>query len=123
MEELERQHRIESMHRKIKEVVGRKKVARGSVIKNREGVIVMEIDEVLKRWEEHVRDLFEDNRGERPRPHMPMNGPDLLDEEIISVIKSFKKGKSPGNDEVTIEMILASGDFGIRKIVELAKRI
>ena len=52
-----------------------------------------------------------------------MTGPDLLDEEIISVIKKFKNRKSPGNDEVTIEMILASGDFGIKKIVELAKKI
>ena len=102
VEELERQHKVERMHRNIKEVAGRKRMARGNVIKNRDGVIVMEIDEVLKRWEEYVKDLFEDNRGEKPRLHIPMNGPDLLDEEIISVIKNFKKGKSPGNDEVTI---------------------
>ena len=48
VEELERQHKIESMHRKIKEVVGKKRMARGNVIKNKEGVIVMEIDDVLK---------------------------------------------------------------------------
>ena len=123
VEELERQHKIESMHRKIKEVTGRKRLARGNVIKNKEGVIVMEIEEVLKRWEEYVKDLFDDNRGEKPRLRIPMNGPDLLNEEVISVIKSFKKGKSPGNDEVTIEMILASGEFGMRKIAELARRI
>ena len=52
-----------------------------------------------------------------------MNGPDLFEEEIINVIKKFKKGKSPGNDEVTIEIILASGDFGIKKIVEMANKI
>ena len=72
VEELERQNKIESMHRKIKEVVGKKRLARGNVIKNREGLVVMEIDEVLKRWEEYVKDLFEDNRGEKPRLHMPM---------------------------------------------------
>ena len=123
VEELERQHKFEAMHKKIKEVIGKKRVAKGNVIKNKEGVIVMKIEDVLKRWEEHVKDLFEDNRGERPRLHIPMTGPELLDEEIISVIKSFKKGKSPGNDEVTIEMILASGEFGMRKIAELARKI
>ena len=64
VEELERNHKIESMHRKIREVIGRKKLARGNVIKNKEGLIVMEVEEVLKHWEEYVKDLFEDNRGE-----------------------------------------------------------
>ena len=83
----------------------------------------MEIDEVLKRWEEYVKVLFEDDRGGRPRLYVPMNGPELLEEEIVSVMKKFKKGKSPGHDGITIEMILASGNFGIRKIVEVANNI
>ena len=84
---------------------------------------MMEIGEVLGRWEEYVKDLFEDDRGVRPRLRIPMNGPELLEEEIARVMKNLKKGKSPGHDEMTIEMILASGNFGIRKIVELANRI
>ena len=45
----------------------------------------MEIEGVSKRWEEYVRDLFED----RSRLHIPMTGPELLDEEMISVINKF----------------------------------
>ena len=52
-----------------------------------------------------------------------MNGPKLLEEGIVSVMKKFKKGKSPGHDGVTIKMILANGNFGLRKIVELANKI
>ena len=52
-----------------------------------------------------------------------MNGPEILEEEVMSVIKNFKKGKSPGNDEVTIEMILASGNFGTKNIAKLANKI
>ena len=73
VEELERTHKIESMHRKIKEITGKKKRAKGNIIKNKEGKIVMEIEEVLKRWEEYVKDLFEDNRGGKPRIHIPAN--------------------------------------------------
>ena len=72
-----------------------------------------------------MKDLFEDedDRGVRPRLHVPMNGPELLEEEIVRVMKHLKKGKSSGHGEITIEMILASGNFGIRKIVELVNRI
>ena len=83
----------------------------------------MEIGEVLNRWEEYVKDLFEDDGRVRPRLDIPMNGPELLEEEIVGVMRNLKKGKSPGHDEITIEMILASGNFGLRKIVELANKI
>ena len=88
---MERNHKIESMHRKIREITGKRKLARGNVIKDKEGKIVMEIDEVLKRWEEYVKELFEDNRGEKPRIHVPLNGPEILEEEVMYVIKNFKK--------------------------------
>ena len=120
---MERNHRIESMHKKIKEVIGRKRERRGNVIKTKEGILVMEIEDVLKRWGEYVKDLFEGDRGNNPRLHIPMNGPELLEEEIVKVMKSMKKGKSPGHDGITIEMLLASGNFGLKKIVELANKI
>ena len=123
VEEMEKNHRVESMHRKIREVIGKKRETRGNVIKNRDGVLVMEIGEVLGCWEEYVKDLFEDDRGVRPRLHIPMTGPELREEEIVRVMKNLKKGKSPGHDEITIDMMLASGNFGIRKIVELTNRI
>ena len=40
-----------------------------------------------------MKELFEDGRGGRPRLHIPMTGPELLEEEIVSVMKKFKKGK------------------------------
>ena len=90
------------MHQKIKEVTGKRKPARGNVIKTKEGGIVMEIEEVLRRWEEYVKDLFEDEKGEKPRLDIPMNGPEILKEEIVKVVTKSKKGKSPGNDKITI---------------------
>ena len=123
IEEMEKNHQMEKMHQKIKEVTGKRKPARGNVIKTKEGGIVMEIEEVLRRWEEYVKDLFEDERGEKPRLDIPMNGPEILKEEIVKVVKKSKKGKSPGNDKITIEMIEGSGDFGMQKITELTNKI
>ena len=52
-----------------------------------------------------------------------MYGPDILHDEIIYVIMNFKKGKCPGNDDLTIKMILASGDSELRKVADLARKI
>ena len=44
-------------------------------------------------------------------------------EEIMEVLKYLKIGKAPGPTEVYAEMILASGDVGIRVLMELCHRI
>ena len=43
--------------------------------------------------------------------------------EIRAAIKAMIKGKVAGEDEIVIEMIEATGEFGIRKISDLATRI
>ena len=44
-------------------------------------------------------------------------------EEIMEAFKHLKIGKAPGPTEVYAEMILASGDVGIRVLMELCHRI
>ena len=44
-------------------------------------------------------------------------------EEIAIAIKVIKPGKAAGPSEVCAEMISASGDVGIRVMVELCQRI
>ena len=124
IEEMERNHHIEKMHGKIKEVTGRKRNSRSNTVKNKEGEIIMEIKEVLKVWEEYAKDLFEDEgRGDLPMFNNELEGPEILEEEIRYAMKTMKKGKSAGNDKITIEMIEASGDYGLRKITELTNKI
>ena len=112
------------MHGKIKEVTARKRNSRSNTVKNKEGEIIMEIKEVLKVWEEYAKDLFEDEgRGDIPMLNDELEGPEILEEEIRYAMKTMKKGKSAGNDKITIEMIEASGDYGLRKITELTNKI
>ena len=40
-------------------------------------------------------------------------------EEVEHVLKNVKKGKAPGPDDVTVEMIVASGEMGIVKLTKL----
>ena len=47
----------------------------------------------------------------------------VMREEIMEAFKYLKIGKTPGPTEVYAEMILASGDVGIRVLMELCQRI
>ena len=42
----------------------------------------------------------------------------VMREEIMEEFKHLKIGKAPGPTEVYVEMILASGDVGIRALME-----
>ena len=54
IEEMERSHQSEKMHKKIKEVTGKKRNSRSNVIKTKDGTISVEIGEVLKIGEEYI---------------------------------------------------------------------
>ena len=64
--------------------------------------------------------LYNDNRGEIPQFEGVLSGPPIMQDEIRAVIR---KGKAAGEDGIVIEMIEATGEFGIRKITDLVNRI
>ena len=125
-EELQRLEKKNSraMHEKVRELSGKKKVEKGSTIRKEDGNIAMEIDEVLKRWEEYVTELFkDDSRGEKPEITKKIEGPPILKEEIAAAMKKMKNRKSPGTDGIMIEMLNATEEFAIEKITKLANKI
>jgi hypothetical protein len=112
------------MHEKVRELSGKKKVEKGSTIRKEDGTLAMEIDEVLKRWEEYVTELFkDDDRGERPVITKKIEGPPILKDEIAAAMKKMKNRKSPGTDGIMIEMLNATEDFAVDKITKLANKI
>ena len=109
------------MFESIREITGMKRPYRGETIKDKNGNILTDIDEVLKRWEEYVRELYDDERGESPEIGREMSGPPILKSEVELAIKCMKKGKAVGEDEVMVEMVEAAGEFAVEKITELSK--
>ncbi|GFR66898.1 hypothetical protein ElyMa_000239900 [Elysia marginata] len=54
-------------------------------IKSGSGQILMDIDDILKRWSQYVEELFDDVRG--PRPQILNNeGPTIMEEEVGNAI-------------------------------------
>ena len=111
------------MAKQIREISGKRRTARSTVIKDRHGNILTEREEVLERWREYVGELYGDERGEKPNYGEIDPGPPILKEEIRKAVSNMKWRKAEGSDGVVIEMVEAAGEFGIDKITELANKI
>lgn len=123
IETLEKHHKSRDMHKKIKEVVENRKDARGSnCIKDKNGKMLFDAEEIKCRWEEYVTELYSDIRHDPPNT-LNEDGPDIMLSEVKKAIKMLKANKAPGNDQITSEMIKALDDDGVLKIHKLLNQI
>jgi hypothetical protein len=123
VEQLEAKHESRAMHEKIKEITGQGSRKRGSnCIKDKDGKLLFDEDEIKTRWEEYVSELYDDNRGDQPEIE-DENGEEVLLSEVEKAIKELKSGKAAGNDMITSEMIKALDDAGVEIIHKLVNNI
>ena len=123
VEQLEAKHESRAMHEKIKEITGQGSRKRGSnCIKDKDGKLLFDEDEIKTRWEEYVSELYDDNRGDQPEIE-DENGEEVLFSEVEKAIKELKSGKAAGNDMITSEMIKALDDAGVEIIHKLVNNI
>ena len=122
--EIERLSQINKslMYSKIKELTGGTRNRSGIAIKKKDGGVAMDKDEVLKRWEEYTRELFDDNR--QPfQLEVRGDGIPIQKCEVEAAIKQMKRGKAIGEDGVAVEMLEALEGWGCDVVVELANKI
>ena len=110
-------------YNKVKELSTKTCCSSSGCLKSKEGRVIMERDAILKRWEEYIGDLFEDDRGEKPVIRKEMNGPPILKAEIISALRSMKYGKAVGPDKLSVEMIEALEDVGTSKLEHIMNKM
>ena len=65
MEQLERSN-SRLMAEKIRKLTGKRRTTRSTIRQDKDGNILTERGQVLKRWKGYVRELYGDTRGERP---------------------------------------------------------
>ena len=124
-EEVEQLEKIDThlMHKKIKEMTGIRKPTRSSVIKDRDGNLLMDQTDVLQRWEEYIGELFDDDRREEHDSLPGDTGPSIIRAEVERAIAGMAGGKAAGEDGVVAEMIQAGGEVVVEKILEVSNRI
>ena len=108
---------------KVKELTGKSCCSSTGCLKNKDGAIIMDKEDILKRWEEYIGELFEDCRGEKPAITKPMEGPPILKDEIEYALKNMKSGKAAGPDNIVTEMLIALEDLGIKKLEAIMNKM
>ena len=123
IEQLHLENKTKNLHREIKILTGknRKSSHRGN-IKNLDGDLIFEQEEVLKRWNEYIGELFDDDRPEQPVIENP-DGPPILQSEVRLALKQTSVGKAVGKDGISTEMWKVLGDFAVEKLTHLFNRI
>ena len=79
-----------------------------------------------KIWKEHMEKIMnEKNEWDRMVETDLVEGPveKVVRDEIVEAIQSMKSGKATGTSEVSVEMIVASGEIGVKVMMELCQRV
>ena len=86
-------------------------------VSRQNGIIVMSKEEILDRWEEYIAELYYDERNERPEVKKALEGPPITKDEIEVALKKIEKGKSTGQQKISVEMIKAVHSGGARGLL------
>ena len=103
-----------------------------SSVKNDKGGLVTDESEIREVWSSYFekllneefewnRDFLEDLREEGSSSDGPVET--ITEEEVRIAIKQMKKGKAAGPSGVTVEMLQAAGEAGIRWVTEICNAI
>ena len=102
----------------------RKFTPRVSVIQDQDGKILQSQDEIIQQWTKYCSSLYKDQGGgdsmtkdlEMITPTSTEEPQNILYSEVEEAIRTLKRNRSPGSDEITAEMIQAGGEQLVRQI-------
>ena len=93
-------------------------------LKTKEGEVAMEEQDILDRWTKYIGDLFEDSGDMLDfDENKELSWNEILESEVEIATKEMKSGKSPGNDKITTELLVACKELSIKKLCILANKI
>ena len=88
-------------------------------IKDKDGKLLESRTDIKNRWKEYFEKLYETNPvdktilQEMPPCNRQEHMEDILREEVEAAVRSLKKRKSPGEDNITAEMIQAGEESSV----------
>ena len=91
-------------------------------LKNSEGEVTRNRNEIIKIAEEFYTKLYSSNQehvSTSPVESEVINVPEITVEEVKNALKGFKKNKAGGEDGITFEHIKEAGDLVLSKLASL----
>jgi len=100
------------------------------VIKDNNGKVLTDQDQVKNRWREHFQELYNPQTVTDPSVlmEMPVGGRNgdptagLTIQEVQAAIHRLKKHKVPGADNTTADEIQGAGNAGVELLLKLCQR-
>ena len=92
-------------------------------IKDKTGKVLTENIEILSRWREYCREMYKAEQTPDTTITDIETEPEPLIDEVRWALKQISNGKSPGNDEVPIELIKEGGEESIQLYHRLILKI
>ena len=122
-EEAQRRGDYKTVYANIKKVSKKKINKPGIGIKDSNGNMIYEKEEIKKRWQSYCSELF--GRGDVVREEMNKDEeePEVLETEISQAIKKLKREKAVGVDEVPAEALKAGGVTVIKTLKSIIDEI
>ena len=99
-----------------------KDVEGGRCLRGGDGRLGFIKEDRAKIWKEHMEKIInEENEWNRMLETDLVEGPveKVVHNEIVEAIQSMKSGKATRTSEVSVEMIIASGEIGVKVMMEL----
>ena len=100
-----------------------------STIQSKSGLCLTEAQDVLNRWTEYCSDLYNHTpNGDLSVLASPMNREaeeilPILQDEVEAALKSLKKGKAAGIDNIHTELLQAGGEATIGTLTTICNKI
>ena len=127
IEESLKRNNTKKAYQLVKELTNTKQ-ERSTAIQNKDGKVLTEEKEIINRWTEYCADLYEHKAiGDQEVLKVPQATDDanypILREEVQEAVKSLKKRKSPGVDNIPSELVQAGGDEMIDMLLTICNKI
>lgn len=134
LEEMDKRGRSDLMYVKVKEITRTKKTGIDSsiAIKDVNGGLLSEPEEVRNRWKEYIGQLYcgcDKPKLEELGIELEMDveddekGPELIEQEVRTAIKDMKKGKALGPDGIPAELLKISGEEAYEHLERICQKM
>jgi hypothetical protein len=120
---LEKNYEVKKMHMKIREMTGSSRKREEGCIRDKDGNVLFDKEDVLERWTEYVEELYKDERGDMPMFDPDDSGEEIMKGEVEKAIIGMKAGKAVGPDEIPAEALKAMDSVNIEHLTSLCNRI
>ena len=124
IEENNRMGKTRDLFKKIRETKGTFHAKMGS-IKDRNGLVLTEAEDIKKRWQEYTEELY------KKELHNPDNHdgvithlePDILECEVKWALESITTNKGRGGDGIPIELFQILKDYAVKVLHSICQHI